>query len=167
MAPPPSEDLNELAFSVAPRPGRRPVRPDIISSWERCLQAGLRPGRLEIPFLPDLGDGDPLRQAAAPIMDQVSEDLDGMGVALLLTDERGLVVDRRATERRMRIALDRVELAPGADYSEEHAGTTAVATAIAQRRPSTVVGSEHFIEALGRMGWSRNERRSRQCQAPH
>lgn len=128
-----------------------PVREDILMSWQRCLAAGLRPDRFEVPYQPDLDDDGPLRWAATPILDQVADELEGTGVALLLTDARGQVVDRRAVGTGILTRLDRIELAPGFLYGEDLIGTNAIGTAIAQQAPSVVTGSEHFADALTAM----------------
>ena len=57
-----------------------------MTSWQRCVVAGLRPDRFEVPYQPDFDDDGPLRWAAAPILDQVADELEGTGVGLLLTD---------------------------------------------------------------------------------
>ena len=88
------------------------VREDILTSWQRCVVAGLRPDHFEVPYQPDLDDDGPLRWAAAPILDQVADELDGARVGLLLTDARGQVVDRRAADIGILARLDRIELAP-------------------------------------------------------
>jgi signal transduction histidine kinase len=112
--------------------------------------AGLRPDRFEVPYQPDLDDG-PLRWAAAPILDQVAGELEGTGVGLLLTDALGQVVDRRAADTGILARLDHIELAPGFLYGENLIGTNAIGTAIAQRAPSVVTGTEHFADALTSM----------------
>ena len=128
-----------------------PVRQDILASWQRCVVAGLCPDRFEVPYQPDLDDDGPLRWAAAPILDQVADELEGAGVGLLLTDARGQVVDRRAADTGILTRLDRIELAPGFLYSEDLIGTNAIGTAIAQQAPSVVTGTEHFADALTSM----------------
>ena len=110
-----------------------PVREDILTSWQRCVVAGLRPDRFEVPYQPDLDDDGPLRWAAAPILDQVAGELEGTGVGLLLTDARGQVVDRRAADIGILARLDRIELAPGFLYGED------------------LTGTEHFVDALTSM----------------
>ena len=112
------------------------VRQDILTSWQRCLVAGLRPDHFEVPYQPDVDDDGPLRWAAAPILDQVAGELEGTGVGLLLTDARGQVIDRRAADTGILTRLDRIELAPGFLYSEDLIGTNAIGTAITQRGPS-------------------------------
>ena len=128
-----------------------PVREDILTSWQRCVVAGLRPDRFEVPYQPDLDDDGPLRWAAAPILDQVADELEGTGVGLLLTDARGQIVDRRAADTGILTRLDHIELAPGFLYGEDLIGTNAIGTAIAQQAPSVVTGTEHFADALTSM----------------
>ena len=125
------------------------VRPEIVSSWERSVLAGLNPGQFEVPYLPDVDVHGRLTWAAAAILDRVAEDLAGSRIGLLLTDERGQVVDRKAPERGLMSLLDRIELAPGFLYSEERVGTNAIGTAIAQLGPSVVTGAEHFAGCTG------------------
>ena len=127
------------------------VRQDILTSWQRCLAAGLRPDHFEVPYQPDMDDDGPLRWAAAPILDQVAGELEGTGVGLLLTDARGQVVDRRAADTGILARLDRIELAPGFLYGEDLIGTNAIGTAITLQGPSVVTGAEHFADALAPM----------------
>jgi len=127
------------------------VRQDILTSWQRCLIAGLRPDHFEVPYQPDVDADGPLRWAASPILDQVADELGGTGVGLLLTDARGQVVDRRAADTGILARLDRIELAPGFLYSEDLIGTNAIGTAITQQGPSVVTGTEHFADALAPM----------------
>ena len=104
------------------------------------MVAGLRPDRFEVPYQPDFDDDGPLRWAAAPILDQVADELEGTGVGLLLTDGRGQVVDRRAADTGILTRLDRIELAPGFLYGESLIGTNAIGTAIAQQALSWLPG---------------------------
>ena len=130
---------------------RGAVRQDILTSWERCLVAGLRPDHFEVPYQPDLDADGPLRWAAAPILDQLVGELEGTGVGLLLTDARGQVVDRRAADTGILNRLDHIELAPGFLYGEDLIGTNAIGTAITQQGPAVVTGAEHFADALSPM----------------
>jgi len=90
--------------------GNVSVRQDILTSWQRCVVAGLRPDHFEVPYQPDFDDDGPLRWAAGPILDQVAGELEGTGVGLLLTDARGQVVDRRAADTGILTRLDRPDL---------------------------------------------------------
>jgi transcriptional regulator of acetoin/glycerol metabolism len=97
----------------------------------------------------DAGNVDDLLvHAAGPVLDSLSEDLAATNVALLLTDGDGDILDRRVAQRSLGAHLDRFWLAPGFVYSESTVGTNAIGTAIAQREPAVVRGSEHFVDAL-------------------
>lgn len=133
-------------------PGRvLKARREIVSSWQRSFLAGLRPERFEVPYLPDVEADSPLIWAAGPVISRLAEDLEGTGIAVLLTDARGHILNRSAAEHGVLRLLDRIELAPGFLYGEECIGTNAIGTAIAQRAASMVRGTEHFANALGRM----------------
>jgi DNA-binding CsgD family transcriptional regulator len=112
------------------------------------VAAGLRPEHLHVPFDPDVESGGLLVRAARPVLDQLAADLAGAPVAVLLTNERGQVVDRRAGDPWLLARLDRVRLAPGYVYAEDAVGTNGLGTALSQRSPATVEGEEHFADAL-------------------
>jgi DNA-binding CsgD family transcriptional regulator len=76
------------------------------------------------------------------------EDLATTNVALVLTDRDGDILDRWVPERSLGTHLDRVCLARGFVYAEPAVGTNGIGTAIAQREPAFVRGSEHFVDAL-------------------
>src|SRR6516225_2709736 len=127
------------------------LRQDILSSWKRSLLAGLIPERFEVPHVPDVDEDGPLAWTAAPVMARLAEDLEGMGIGILLADSRGHVIGRRSSERHVLRLLDKIELAPGSLYGEDHIGTNAIGTAVFQARPSVVAGPEHFADSLGEM----------------
>ena len=47
----------------------------------------------------------------------------------------------------VRRRADNMNFVPGADWSESHAGTNAIGTAISTRTPIQVLGSEHYLQA--------------------
>ncbi|MEU4094508.1 SpoIIE family protein phosphatase [Streptomyces sp. NPDC026673] len=124
------------------------VRVPILASWERCQTAGLDPERFEVPYTDDIDPAGALIRAAGPVLDRLAGTLSGSRTAVLLTDERGLVLDRRAAEPPLLPALDRIRLAPGFSYHELDAGTNGIGTALAARQPVRVAGEEHFSTAL-------------------
>ncbi|WP_431966554.1 SpoIIE family protein phosphatase [Actinacidiphila sp. bgisy160] len=124
------------------------VRVPILASWERCQTAGLDPERFEVPYTDDVDPAGALVRAARPVLDRLAATLSGTRTAVLLTDDRGLVIDRRAAEPPLLPALDRVRLAPGFSYHELDAGTNGIGTALAARQPVRVSGEEHFSAAL-------------------
>jgi sigma-54 dependent transcriptional regulator, acetoin dehydrogenase operon transcriptional activator AcoR len=127
------------------------VRPEIRDSWRRSVQAGLRPEHLDVPFESTVSSDVLLARAAVSVLDELIGDLTGAIVGVVLTDERGHVIDRRVAHRGLRGDLDAIALSPGAIYAEGRIGTNAIGTALAQRGPSMVVGTEHFADVFAPM----------------
>ena len=125
------------------------VRSEIAVSWDRSVSRGLKPDHVEAPYDVDIDSGGRFARAAAPVADQLSEDLAGTGVALLLADERARLIDRRVSDPEFLARLDRHMLAPGFSHSEEHVGTNAIGTSLQQAGPIAVTGGEHFAADLG------------------
>lgn len=151
-----SRDTPDLPPAVqrAPTAGdpSLPVREEIYSSWQRSMLAGLRPGKVEVPHLPDIDAGGPLVWAASPVLDAVTTELECSGAGLVLTDARGRIIARRAPEREVMQWLDRVGLAPGFVFSEEEIGTNGIGLAIAEYGPSVVTAEEHYAEVFAGTG---------------
>jgi transcriptional regulator of acetoin/glycerol metabolism len=143
------EQSGRVAAGSWDLPGR--PRQDILSSWKRSLLAGLTPERFEVPQVTDVDEDGPLAWTAAPVMARLAVELEGTGIGIVLADSRGHIVSRRSGERHVLRLLDKIELAPGSLYDEDHIGTNAIGTAVFQARPSVVAGPEHFADALGEM----------------
>jgi DNA-binding CsgD family transcriptional regulator len=124
------------------------VRAEIVKSWRRVASRGLQPERFDPPYDPELEQGSRLERAAAPVMNQLGDDLAGTESALLLTDERAHVIDRRVSDPHMQVRLDHILLAPGFYYAEDRVGTNGIGSALAERGPAFVKGAEHFADAL-------------------
>ena len=125
-----------------------PVRDNIWASWRRSATSGLSPERFSVPHADD-GDHDGLlARAARPVLDSLIDDLSSTSVGLVLTDRRGDILERWVPERSLGKQLDGIGLAPGFVYAEPAVGTNGIGTAIAERRPTFVRGSEHFADVL-------------------
>ena len=123
---------------------------DIAASWRRCLELDLDPQKLSV-HVGAVDDGDEsLVRSAASVLDSLASDLSGSQVVVVLANANATVLARRADDGPLRDELDAVRLAPGYAYAEAVAGTNGIGTAVAQRRPSIVVGAEHYVEALGK-----------------
>jgi DNA-binding CsgD family transcriptional regulator len=127
--------------------GQRRVSDTILQSWRRSADAGLVPHEIRAPYDPDVDADSRLRWAAAPAMAAVSGDLEGVGVALLLADGRGHVVERWATARTAS-AMDRIGAAAGFVCDEGVVGTNSIGGALRIRGGSVVLGLEHFADGL-------------------
>ena len=112
------------------------------------MATGLKPDQVEVPFDPDVESDGLLARAARPVLDQLALDLAGAPVGVVLANAQGHVVDRRVSGTRLRARLDRILLAPGFVFAEDVVGTNGIGTALAELRPATVEGNEHFADAL-------------------
>jgi transcriptional regulator of acetoin/glycerol metabolism len=124
------------------------VRNSIWESWRRSATSGLSPDRFSVPKADEVDRDGLLVRAARPVLDSLVDDLASTDVGLVLTDRRGDILDRWVPERSLETQFDRVDLAPGGVFAEPAIGTNGIGTAIAERRPTLVLGNEHFADAL-------------------
>jgi DNA-binding CsgD family transcriptional regulator len=130
---------------------RLPLREEIVVSWFRSARSGVRFECLELPYDADIDREGRLAWAAGPVLQALADDLAGTLNAVVLTDHRSHVLVRHARDRGLTAWLDRIQLAAGFRYGEHEAGTNAIGTALAVRRPFVVDGGEHFADILGTM----------------
>ena len=86
------------------------------------------PDALAVPYSGDVEVESRLMRAAMPVVDRLSSDLAGTETALVVSDNQGTVVHRRVFSRGLGPKLDRVLLAPGFSFGEEHVGTNGIGT---------------------------------------
>jgi two-component system CheB/CheR fusion protein len=134
------------------------LRPTIDASWRRCLVSRVDPGRDQAQFLLEANALEVLRQrharlisASAPFMIQSSSFLAETGTVMILADPEGTILDVEG-DSRLREQIGRIQLIPGASWSEAASGTNAIGTALALAQPIQVHGSEHFCEGIQK--WS-------------
>lgn len=125
------------------------VRRLILASWQRSQENRVDVDRLEVPYLADRDIATPLLRSATPILDTLHQQLQDEPVSIILTDNAGIVLDRRTTSRELTGRLDSVSLAPGYSYAEEFAGTNGIGTAISSGQQALVDGREHYTHPLG------------------
>ena len=127
------------------------LRPEIATAWRRAELSGLDPGSgVTESRLDEVDAGSRLMVAARPVLDGLAGHLRGTRFSVLLADRDARIVDRRFGSTHLAAALDTVFAAPGFRYSEDVAGTNALATAFEVRHGISVVGTEHFLEPLKR-----------------
>ncbi len=86
--------------------------------------------------------------AAAPVLDHLRDELPDQPVSVVLTDQRGYVLDRRTSLDDLRDRLDRVCLAPGFGYAERFVGTNGIGTTLEAGQATLVYEQEHFTGPL-------------------
>lgn len=124
------------------------VRPTIARSWERSRESGVRADGDPATRIAEFDPERRLLRLARPILDRLEDEIADTDAVVILTDSRGLVLERRAGGPSLRRGLDRVFLTPGHLYTEETVGTNGIGTASEDRRATRVVGSEHYVEWL-------------------
>ncbi|MCD4483113.1 sigma-54-dependent Fis family transcriptional regulator [Chromobacterium vaccinii] len=146
----PLDEIRRRFFAGQPLPGQA-LPPSILHSWQRCQGLGLSAGgrggeRLTDGELRDRRDAsadwlEPARPALAGLYEQVS----AIGLALVVADRRGLVLDQ-AGDIGFLDKAERLALTPGMDWSEAARGTNAIGTALAAADSVLVRGAEHYLE---------------------
>ncbi|MFZ4539576.1 sigma-54-dependent Fis family transcriptional regulator [Propionivibrio sp.] len=125
-------------------------------SWRRSLAAGLLPGT----GLADTehASGMGLRHALAsnhdllahsrPVMEYLFEQVRSSQSMVILADNRGTLMHTLGDTDFLDKA-DRVALSSGASWHEQHRGTNAIGTALAEAAGVEIHGGEHFLERNG------------------
>ncbi|WP_353183645.1 helix-turn-helix domain-containing protein [Bosea sp. (in: a-proteobacteria)] len=139
--------------------GRVPpsVREVVLRSWVRSQE---KSGLETLQHAPTVPQGElhairhhnaRLRSAAQSAIRRVGYMLDDSGAMLLLCDANGVVMDAAGDARTLRRGEEN-HLHPGGHWDEGAIGTNAIGTALHLGKPVTILGVEHFCEAIQR--WS-------------
>ncbi|WP_353236145.1 sigma-54-dependent Fis family transcriptional regulator, partial [Diaphorobacter ruginosibacter] len=128
----------------------------VARSWSRSLAAGLDPTAR--PHAAEHASGGALRQALSshplllahsrPVMEYLFEQVRHSQSVVVLADQRGMLMHTLGDPQFVDKA-ERVALTSGASWHEDHRGTNAIGTALAERGPVEVHGGEHFLERNG------------------
>lgn len=125
-------------------------------SWRRSMAAGLQPTTRMGTC--DNASGGGLRQILAsnhellahsrPVMEYLFEQVRHSQSVVVLADQRGTLMHTLGDPNFVGRA-ERVALACGASWHEEHRGTNAIGTALAEGNGVEIHGAEHFLERNG------------------
>jgi transcriptional regulator of acetoin/glycerol metabolism len=131
------------------------VRRPVLQSWIRCVDLGL--AERALPRVAPLSEIDlralhqkheALRRLCRPELETLASEARDTGSVVILADGEGMILDTLGdTSFASRAA--QVALRPGVSWKEASTGTNAIGTAIAERRPIAVHGSEHFFSGHG------------------
>ena len=131
-------------------------KPYIQRSHERCKQLGVDNSRIySSKILKDedlrkrMEDNRDLIINAGHFMEQLHNFVKGSGFFAILTDGEGCILNVIGDEDVLEVAF-RLEMVPGAFMGEEHIGTNAMGTALAEGTPVQISEEEHFIKAYHR-----------------
>ena len=125
------------------------VVPDLIlRSWRRSVSGSVEASSICHRYQ-DIDTDSILIRAAKPVLERWQHRLTDTGTTLFLSDRAGSIVARRTSDSSVRRHLDRVHAAEGFDYSEDSIGTNGLGTALAEKSPVYIQGSQHYSDALG------------------
>ncbi|MCS4255700.1 transcriptional regulator of acetoin/glycerol metabolism [Rhodococcus erythropolis] len=129
--------------------GSSPTRPVIVQSWQRVAMSGLDPGVPVDNFrVEDVDRRSRLIVAAAPVLDDLAQELENTGFSVVLADRFARLVDLRFGNREVRTRMERLGSVRGRRFREEDTGTNSIATTFELRSGVAVHGDEHFIDKL-------------------
>ncbi|WP_416566299.1 sigma-54-dependent Fis family transcriptional regulator [Nocardia testacea] len=137
-----------MALIRDPETGALMTRPEIELSWKRSKLSGVAPefgGFNDLPVT-ELDPESRLIEAAAPVLDRMTDALANSAFSLLLADRNCRLVYRWFDDFRFESALDTLGMRDGASLAEEVVGTNALGTAAETRKGIVVHGAEHYIE---------------------
>lgn len=131
------------------------VLPTLIeTSWSRCISRGLdadscskdvERARRDV-LLTERERNESLLKHAAPVMNGLYAQIARSGSMIVLTNASGFILhsvgDQSFLDRASKVALS-----PGVEWSEESKGTNAIGTALVEKAPVSVHGSQHFFSA--------------------
>ncbi|MGE8317720.1 MAG: helix-turn-helix domain-containing protein [Comamonas sp.] len=124
----------------------------ITRSWQRCLAQGQRPGqRVAFDVVPAAAmrraheANHALVQAARPVIEHLCRAIASTRYFAILTDAQGTVIDVGGPVDRSDPRAEAIARV-GVDLSERSIGTSAIATALAERQPVWLHRGEHFFD---------------------
>ena len=128
------------------------VRSEIAASWERCRIAGVDPyGGISQSVLYSaelkklLIAKQKMIEIAKPFMDNLYNFVAGSGFIVLLTDEKGYVLENMGDSDVLQQAAA-LRFYQGASWTEKEVGTNAIGTALVLKKPLQVSGAEHYCQ---------------------
>ncbi|WP_226902042.1 GAF domain-containing protein [Phycicoccus mangrovi] len=128
-----------------------PVRPVVSRSWRRTLGFGLDPTHANARDPLPLGEverrrrASPLRLVVDEIRAVLTSVADASRFIVVVTDADGIILWREGSPGVLRTA-DTLGFSEGAVWTEDHVGTNAIGTALAEQAPVQLFSAEHFEE---------------------
>jgi sigma-54 dependent transcriptional regulator, acetoin dehydrogenase operon transcriptional activator AcoR len=123
----------------------------IQESWNRCQSKGLNPTSMDKEHI--IGEYElteyydkyaQLLYYSSPILKDMYSTLKGTEFLLLIGTPEGYIIDTFGEPSFLR-HIDNVGLRKGANWLEDFRGTNAIGTAIVEKQPVLVQGSQHFF----------------------
>ncbi|HMK44438.1 MAG TPA: hypothetical protein VK445_09905, partial [Dissulfurispiraceae bacterium] len=125
------------------------VRPHIARSWERCRSLHIDPLHNSTSDVRGLELRELRRSMrhlldiCRPVMADINRAISGSGFQIVLSDERGVLLETMGDPSVIR-RTRQVQLCPGGNWNESIKGTNAIGTVLAEGIPLQVHAAEHF-----------------------
>ena len=128
------------------------LRPEIRASWERCRKLGIDPYDGSSPtvlseseYAALLSKKKNLIAIAVPFMKRLYDVISNSGFAVVLTDERGYILEIvRTPDLEEEIMKIQVNYLPGSRWLEEDVGTNGIDLVLRYKKPYQISGAEHY-----------------------
>ncbi|WP_199522336.1 sigma-54-dependent Fis family transcriptional regulator [Geodermatophilus marinus] len=146
----PATAAARAAFLEDGGPSAAGVRTLVAASWLRSRSAGVDADRYRITYHEDVDLDSRLVRCARPVIERMAGEMVDVPVAIALSDARARIVHRLDCSTAVGRPLDRVDFLAGFSFAEGGVGTNGIGTVFEAGAPVSVVGAEHFTEALVR-----------------
>lgn len=127
------------------------IKPCILDSWERCKKmgvdhlAGCGTTVTESELRESILKRQELIKLSRPIMENVYEMIKSTSYSVVLTDEKGIIIDLIINSDIMDIH-NNLNFVKGSLWDEKSVGTNAIGTCLATDKPMQVIGAEHYCK---------------------
>lgn len=128
------------------------VRPEILSSWERSRNHNVDPFKIksiiysEADIQKIINDHDFLIKMVRPYMEQIFSIVRDSGFYIMLCNSDGIILDLLGDASIIEEARKGSNLVVGANRSESFAGTNAIGTCLAMKKPIQIWSEEHYMK---------------------
>lgn len=126
------------------------LRPLVADSWQRCYNYRLDPNGGKCSRIlsaeelkHNLKRNSELINTALPLMEELYRYVAGSGFLVMLTDNRGFVLELLGDQDAIENAA-RLNFIQGASWTEEQVGTNAIGTALVEKTPVQISSYEHY-----------------------
>lgn len=128
------------------------INPVVTASWKRCYASGVDPydgrshlilDKKELQQL--LKQRAELINIALPLMKDLNRYVAGSGFLVMLTDERGFILEVLGDQDILRSARQ-INFIKGAAWTEQEVGTNAIGTVLQEKIPLQITSYEHYCQ---------------------
>jgi transcriptional regulator of acetoin/glycerol metabolism len=140
--------LRDTLLDTGHWPEQHLLRPEIASSWRRCIMNGIDPGQRPAGTVEAVNPEAIITRASRMVMKQRSELLQDTPVGLLVADRNATVVSHWFGQDRLAGMLRDSGSEEGNVLEESVVGTNGVGTALEEQKIVQIAGAEHFTDAF-------------------